>query len=145
MNEFPEESEDEQTHTIATEFGPVEFSTVTCSSCEAEVPKDEAVPFFMGPVQRSHSTNYKYDVTFESREETAVGWACPYCREEGPAQYPQINRVANLASILPAGEYFAEGIRGEGDWYTISVMLLSYIVILLSIVVFTLIQAGILS
>lgn len=143
MDEFPEEAEDEQTHTIATEFGAVEFSTVTCSSCEAEVPKDEAVPFFLGPVRRSLKTSYEYDVTFESREETAVGWACPYCREEGPAQYPQIDRVTNLVSALPGGEYLIT--RGGVDWYTIAVMLMSFIVVLISLGVSALIQAGVLS
>lgn len=144
MDEFPERSESEKTHTIGTEFGAVEFETVTCASCGSETPKQSAQPFFIGPVQRTHSNNVKYEVDFESREETAVGWACPYCREEGPMRYPQIDRVAAFFGQLPQGDFISDWLRGEGEWRFARSALIAYGVVVISAILFTLILFGVL-
>lgn len=45
-----------------------EIEVVECASCECEIPKDDALPFTIGGNS---------------------GWACEYCAEDGPADFPK--------------------------------------------------------
>jgi hypothetical protein len=67
--------------TALTEHGEVEYTTVTCDSCNEDVVKTSALRFAIG--------NPKWDgldYTFYETE-SSIGWVCPHCRDE-PIGYP---------------------------------------------------------
>jgi len=78
------------TKVAPTVHGDVEYETVTCASCEREVAKDNAKRFYIGnEIQyKDWSTLERIEVEFD-RSTVRRGWACEYCAENGPVQYPQ--------------------------------------------------------
>lgn len=77
------------TRIVETAHGEVTYETVECASCGAEVSADDAARFAVGPEQDRHERAHDNTVRLEfDRAELAEGWACSYCREEGPADYP---------------------------------------------------------
>ena len=72
-----------------TAFGSVDYETVECSSCDTEVSKESAHRFVTGELQehKSWSTLGHEDYEFKSGT-VRTGWACEYCRDEGPIAFP---------------------------------------------------------
>lgn len=66
------------TKTAQTVHGEVQYETVECSSCGEEVAKDEAFEFEM---RKDVDGIYRSKVNRK-------GWACEYCANEGPINFP---------------------------------------------------------
>jgi len=75
-----------QTESITTEHGRIEYETVDCDSCGAEVAKEDADRFVV-----IHDLRDKSDWTgytqYECHDATD-GWICPYCADSGPTDTP---------------------------------------------------------
>lgn len=82
-------AESEQVQTVATAHGEVEYETVECTSCGNQVAKKDALVFVIGDLESSERYRglEKHRFTFET-DRVSYGWACEYCRETGPARYP---------------------------------------------------------
>ena len=74
---------------VDTIHGTTTYETVECSSCGTEVSKPEAKQFVMGTLQ--DKTTYralgkvKYGI---ATDDVCEGWACPYCYDSGPIDFP---------------------------------------------------------
>ena len=75
-----------QTESITTEHGRIEYETVDCDSCGAEVAKEDADRFVV-----IHDLRDEHDWTdytqYECHDATD-GWICPYCADSGPLDVP---------------------------------------------------------
>lgn len=80
----------EKTLETQTAHGTVEYEVVECDSCESEVSKNEAKPFFIGSVKSISQWGYrnKLEVEFDM-DDVVRGWACPYCYDDEPIDYPR--------------------------------------------------------
>jgi hypothetical protein len=79
--------------TVPTPHGEVEYETVECASCGNDVAKTDAYRFLM---YRQGS-----DPSFVSNaDEQAAGWACPYCYDAGPADFPRAETTSEYAGAF---------------------------------------------
>ena len=73
-----------------TAYGEVEYETVECASCENVVSKEEASPFVINRGGKMEVGDFwplgvkEYWMHGSCTE----GWACSYCADEGPLQFP---------------------------------------------------------
>lgn len=74
--------------TAPTPHGDVGYETVTCTSCDNEVAKEDAKRFVIGDVKERFLGEIRFD-----RSQVDSGWACPFCAEDGPAEFPSRGRV----------------------------------------------------
>lgn len=75
-----------QTESITTEHGRIEYETVDCDSCGAEVAKKDADRFVV-----IHDLKSKYSYTRYNEykvRDGSDGWICPYCADSGPIDTP---------------------------------------------------------
>jgi len=73
-----------QTESITTEHGRIEYETVDCDSCGAEVAKKDAYRYIM--YERGADPEY-----VGGGNKRAIGWACEYCFDSGPLDVPDTN------------------------------------------------------
>jgi len=83
--------------TIPTEYGETTIEVVECSSCGAEVAKNDAEQFTLG--DRS-------------------GWACEHCADTGPMSFPERARVFGLAPTP-----FDSSVVGDMIWFPLEAAL----------------------
>ena len=92
-----------KTETVATQFGNVEVETVDCDSCGATIKKENAKKFVIGDFDETVNTKSTSRVSYRFEEGTANdGWACEYCRDEGPASYPRPISASNSVMLFGA-------------------------------------------
>lgn len=80
--------------TLTPQGDEVNYETVTCSSCDNEVAKQNATRFVMGDVHKKQEWRTLGHIDYEFKTGTIrEGWACEYCRDEGPISLPTENRL----------------------------------------------------
>ena len=72
------------TKTVQTAYGDVEVELVTCDSCGSEVKSEEAKRFVVGDPEQHNDVA----ISFHPGR-SHVGWACEYCRDNGPVEIPE--------------------------------------------------------
>lgn len=85
-----------------TAHGEVEYETVTCDSCESEVMKSEAfrfVTFAQDEIRKEMSWHDHHEWEVYDGGYRA-GWACPYCHDAGPADFPRIRSGSEKFNAL---------------------------------------------
>lgn len=86
-----------QKRTAPTPHGDVEYEVVKCSSCNNEVAKEDAHRFVIGRQKRKRVYNTRSYTQFELYDDTLnEGWACPYCYDGGPIEYPTQTRARSI-------------------------------------------------
>lgn len=73
-----------------TLHGDVAYKTVECSSCGSEVAKQTAQRMIVGDVveYQNYRAIGKEKYSFDP-DTIRKGWACEYCRHEGPTDFPR--------------------------------------------------------
>jgi len=91
-----------QKEKAATAHGEVEYETVTCASCENEVPKQKAKKFVIGDVTDHTDWVHRGVIEYEfSRTDVQTGWACEFCREKSIIAFPKMPSMG-YGVFLPA-------------------------------------------
>ena len=116
-----------RTTTAATVHGEVEYETVDCSSCQTEVRKDNAFGFVIYDTDCAkrdfHDGLHHHEWKIHDRG-YATGYACEYCYENGPIEYPTTTITRKISSelpISPSGLLFAL-IPIAGIYYGLDIM-----------------------
>jgi hypothetical protein len=117
--------------TVATPHGEVEYETVVCDSCGSETRKDDAYRFLLISElkrERSFSTYAEFRI---NKSEYADGWACPYCADAEPIDYP--------------GRGYFQRVRSElgSDALVALAIVLSVLCVLIVVFLMTLVAAAI--
>jgi len=74
---------------VDTIHGTTTYEAVECSSCGTEVSKPEAKRFIMGTLEEKTTYRALRVVNYEiSTDDVCEGWACPYCYDSGPIDFP---------------------------------------------------------
>jgi hypothetical protein len=87
-----------KTKTAQTVHGDVQYPVVECSSCGQEVRKEDAKRFVIGDVKRISEYRSMTDEWRFCNGYTA-GWACEFCRDDGPIRYPSDSPTPRIRSI----------------------------------------------
>jgi len=88
---------------VTTTHGTVEYETVACDSCDAEVAKADAHRFVLMEEVKTERSRYGCQRWEAPDRKFSTGWACPYCADEGPADFPG-GRSLSLPSVArPVG------------------------------------------
>jgi len=74
--------------TVATPHGEVEYETVVCDSCGSETRKDDAYRFLLISELKRESSRLDHDEFEVYTSDYTDGWACPYCADADPVDYP---------------------------------------------------------
>lgn len=90
------------TKTQPTAHGEIEYETVECDSCGTELLKDEAFGFIVfdqDKLKKSRSWNHFHEWNvYDGGYKT--GWACPYCYDAAPVDFPRIRSASERLNAL---------------------------------------------